>query len=191
MIGYAVCGSFCTHKKSIEVLKRLKEKYNEILPILSFNSLKIDTRFGRASDLLQSMSDICETTPITTLEDAEPIGPQNALEVLIIAPCTGNTLAKIAHGITDTPVTMAAKAHLRSNRPLLIALATNDGLSASLSNIAALLNRKNVYFVPMEEDDISNKPHSLVAKFDMIESSLEAALCGKQLLPLFANSRLF
>ncbi len=185
MIAFAMCGSFCTHSKSIEVLKSLKCEFGDTLPILSTNAATSDTRFGKASMLCELMHGICGKPPIVTLTEAEPIGPRLAPELMIIAPCTGNTLAKLAVGISDTPVTLAAKSHLRNDRPLLIGLATNDGLSRSLSNIAALYSRKHIYFVPMCEDDPKNKPNSLVCDFDRIVEAARAALSGKQLLPLF------
>ncbi len=185
MIGYAICGSFCTHQKSLDVLSKLKLLYEDILPIVSFNTATIDTRFGKACEYLNKIEEITGVSPIKTIEDAEPIGPKIALELLIIAPCTGNTLAKIANGITDTPVTMAAKAHLRSNRPLLIALASNDAMGANLNNIGTLLNRKNIYFTPMFQDDIVKKPHSLVADFDKILTSAKDAINATQTRPVF------
>ncbi len=184
MIGYAICGSFCTHEVSLKVLKKIAES-NDILPILSFNAYETDTRFGKAEDLIRNLRDITGHEVIHTIEDAEPLGPKIKLDALIISPCTGNTLAKLSHGITDTPVTMAAKAHMRSSRPLIIALATNDAMSANLSNIGGLLNRKSVYFVPVVQDDPANKPHSLVADFSMVESAYLSALDGKQLRPMF------
>lgn len=186
MIGYAVCGSFCTHRTSLEYLKELI-KNNEIIPIVSFNAANIDTRFGKATKLLYDLESITGRKPVKTIEDAEPLGPQIKLKALIISPCTGNTLAKIAHGVTDTPVTMAAKAHLRSNRPLIIALATNDAISANLVNIGRLLNRKNVYFVPMIQDDPISKPHSLVADYSKLYETLELAMNGEQLRPIFVK----
>ncbi|MBQ7822464.1 MAG: dipicolinate synthase subunit B [Clostridia bacterium] len=185
MIGYAICGSFCTHKKSLEVLSELKRSYVDVLPILSFNAAELDTRFGTAADLISRVSDICGIAPVMTIKEAEPIGPKIKLDLMVIAPCTGNTLAKLAHGITDTPVTMAAKAHLRNGRPLLIALASNDALSANLSNIGLLMNRKNIYFVPMVQDDTVKKPYSLVADFDKVVISADAAINGEQLRPIF------
>lgn len=185
MIGYALCGSFCTHKKSIEQLQNIVKEYDDIIPIVSEAVFKTDTRFGRADELIKKLEDICNKKVISTIKDAEPIGPKTKLELLIISPCTGNTLAKIANGITDTPVTMAAKAHLRSNRPLLIALASNDAMSANLENIGKLLTRKNIYFVPLVQDDPINKPHSLVADFNLLPKSTAAALSGIQLRPLF------
>lgn len=174
-IGYALCGSFCTHAKSIAVLEKLVETYT-VVPILSENVAHTDTRFGKAADLIEIVTTLCHRTPICTIADAEPLGPSEPLDLLIIAPCTGNTLAKMAHGITDTSVTMAAKAHLRADRPLLLALATNDALSANLGNIALMRNRKNVYFVPMSMDDPVKKPHSLVADFEAIPGEIEKIL---------------
>lgn len=185
MIGYAVCGSFCTHAASLKTLRILSEKGADILPIVSEAVYSTDTRFGKADDFLWEMRDICGRDIIHTVKDAEPIGPSVNLEALIIAPCTGNTLAKMARGISDGAVTMAAKAHLRSDRPLLIALATNDAMSANLSSIAVMLQRKNVYFVPMQQDDPERKPHSLIADFTRLPEALEAMKRGIQLRPLF------
>ena len=185
MIGYALCGSFCTHGVSLKTLRGLKKSGADILPIVSETVYSTDTRFGKADDLLWEMRDICGRDVIHTVKDAEPLGPSTPLEALIIAPCTGNTLAKMARGITDGTVTMAAKAHLRSDRPLLIALATNDAMSANLSSIAVMLQRKNVYFVPMRQDDPEKKPHSLIADFAMIPESFDAMKEGRQLRPLF------
>ena len=188
MIGYAICGSFCTHSNSVKVLKQLTLN-NDVLPIISFNAGSIDTRFGKACDLISNLENITGNKVISTIEEAEPLGPKIKLEGLIIAPCTGNTLAKLAVGITDTPVTMAAKAHLRSNRPLVITLASNDAMSANLENIGKLLNRKNVFFVPMIQDDPSNKPHSLVADFGLIKETYEGAIEGKQIRPIFLEKK--
>ena len=179
-----MCGSFCTHGVSLEVLKKLSED-NDILPILSFNAYTTDTRFGKADKLVQALKELTGHDVIHTIEQAEPLGPKIKLDALIISPCTGNTLAKLAHGITDTPVTMAAKAHMRTSRPLIIALATNDAMSANLANIGHLLNRKNVYFVPLIQDDPVNKPHSLVADFSIVGDSYTAALRGNQIRPMF------
>ena len=184
MIGYAMCGSYCTHAVSLEILKKLSQN-NDILPILSFNSYSTDTRFGKADELKRRLKEYTGHDVIHTIEQAEPLGPKIKLDALIISPCTGNTLAKLAHGITDTPVTMAAKAHMRTSRPLIIALATNDAMSANLANIGHLLNRKNVYFVPLVQDDPVNKPHSLVADFSMVDDSYTAALRGNQIRPMF------
>ena len=185
MIGYAFCGSFCTLSHSLAALRRLRVDGEEVLPIFSNSVYETDTRFWRAEEFYRAVSGLCDREIIHTIVDAEPLGPAMPLEALVIAPCTGNTLAKIASGITDTPVTMAAKAHLRQDRPLLLALASNDSLSANLSNIAKLLLRKQVYFVPMRQDDPDKKPHSLVADFTYLSDCLDAARVGKQLRPLF------
>ncbi|MBQ2378013.1 MAG: dipicolinate synthase subunit B [Clostridia bacterium] len=185
MIGYALCGSFCTHKRSVDILKELKKTGYDIQPIVSENAYSTDTHFGTAQELRDNLLGICQREIIHTIKDAEPLGPRVNLEALIICPCTGNTLAKIANGITDTAVTMAAKAHLRSDRPLVIALASNDALSANLKNVGALLQKKQVYFVPMVQDDPEKKPHSLVADFSLVPETLEMALSGRQIQKIF------
>lgn len=185
MIGYCLCGSFCTFSESFEVLKRLNEKYDGILPIMSFNAYETDTRFGKSEEWIKKIEEVCQRKIINKIEDAEPLGPKISLDALIISPCTGNTLAKLANGITDTPVCMAAKAHLRSDRPLVIALASNDAMSANLGNLATLLSRKNIYFVPMKQDEPIKKPHSLVADFSLVDVTLENALSGLQTRKLF------
>ena len=185
MIGYAFCGSFCTHRKSVEELKKLRSHGYDVLPIMSDNVYTIDTRFGKASDLIKEVEEITGKKIVHTIVEAEPLGPKINLEALIISPCTGNTLAKIARGITDTAVTMSAKAHLRSDRPTVLALCSNDALSANLQNISILLERKNVFFVPMKQDDPSGKPHSLVCEFSLLDKTLEGALERKQIQPLF------
>jgi dipicolinate synthase subunit B len=184
MIGYCFCGSFCTFGRSFRVLEELVGAY-ELLPIMSYNAMSTDTRFGLASDHIKRVTELCGRPPILTIADAEPLGPKIPLDAMVVAPCTGNTLAKLALGITDTPVTMAVKAHMRQSRPLLIALATNDAMSANLKNISALLEKKSVFFVPMRQDDTVKKPHSLVAEFEMIPDCLADALNGKQKRPLF------
>ena len=186
MIGYAFCGSFCTLSHSLAALRRLRADGAEVLPIFSDSVYRTDTRFWKKEEFFDAVTGLCGGKDIIrTIVDAEPLGPAVPLEALVIAPCTGNTLAKIASGITDTPVTMAAKAHLRQDRPLLIALASNDSLSANLANISKLLLRKQVYFVPMRQDDPDRKPHSLVADFTYLSDCLSAALTGRQLRPLF------
>ncbi len=185
MIGFAMCGSYCTHRHSLEQLRLLVKDGYEALPIVSENVYSTDTRFGKARELCQTLSEICNNDVIHTVVDAEPLGPKIELEALVICPCTGNTLAKMAQGITDTAVAMAAKAHLRSDRPLIIALASNDALSANLKNIATMLNRKCVYFVPMFEDDPQKKPHSLIADFSLLRATLDAALEGRQIQKIF------
>lgn len=185
-IGYAFCGSHCTLKKSLAELKKLCESF-EIIPIVSEVVYSTDTRFFLHDDFIAEVRSITGLDPIHTIKDAEPLGPHSPLDAMIIAPCTGNTLAKIALGITDSCVSMAAKAHLRSNRPLLISLSTNDALSANLKNIAELIERKSVFFVPMIQDDPKNKPHSLVCDYSLLIPSLENALNGKQSYPIFVN----
>ena len=185
MIGYAICGSFCTFRDSVAALERIKEQYNDIQPIMSLNAYSTDTRFGEAKYWRDRIEEITGRRIICSIVEAEPLGPKTPLDALIIAPCTGNTLAKIANGITDTPVCMAAKAHLRQDRPLIIALASNDAMSANLTNIARLITRKGVYFVPMLQDDPIKKPHSLVCDFNLVHESLNSALCGKQQRKLF------
>ena len=185
MIGYGICGSFCTHKKSLKELENLVTLGYDVLPIMSDNVYETDTRFGTADGLKKRVEEITGHKIIHTIVDAEPLGPKISLDALILAPCTGNTLAKMARGITDTAVTMAAKAHLRSDRPIVLALCSNDALSANLQNISILLERKNVFFVPMKQDDPQGKPHSLVCEFNLLETTFKGALAGKQLQPLF------
>ena len=180
MIGYAMCGSFCTIEKSIGVLQRLIDRGYEVQPFMSEILYTTDTRFGRAQDIIEKIEKLCGRKIIHTIPDAEPFGPKKPLECLIIAPCTGNTLAKLAHGITDTTVCMVTKAHLRNDRTVVIALASNDALSGNLGNISTMLARKNVYFVPMVQDDPENKPHSLVADFDSLIPAFEYAMVGKR-----------
>lgn len=187
MIGYAFCGSFCTHKRSLEMLEKIINMGYDVLPIMSENVYTTDTRFGKASELIEQVRGLCNRDIIHTIVQAEPLGPKVKLDALIISPCTGNTLAKIANGITDTAVSMAAKAHLRSNRPLVLALASNDALSSNLKNIGALLQRKSVYFVPMEQDEPIEKPHSLIADFELLPGTLNSALEGKQYQRVFKS----
>ena len=187
-VGFALCGSFCTLEKAVTVLERVAGQHR-VIPILSRQMAGTDTRFGRAGDWRKRIEAACGRTALTAVEEAEPIGPKHLLDVLVICPCTGNTLGKLACGITDGPVTMAAKAHLRNGRPLVLAIATNDGLGAAAANIGRLMNRKNIYFVPFRQDDCRNKPTSLIAEFDLVEPTLEAALCQHQLQPLLLESR--
>ena len=186
MIGYAFCGSFCTHAKSIAALKELAKEY-DILPILSEASYSTDTRFGRAEDFVRSIESICSRSAIHSIKDAEPIGPKTKLDALIISPCTGNTLAKIACSITDSCVTMAAKAHLRNSAPLIIGLATNDALAGSLKNIGKLLEKKNVYFIPFSQDDCISKPNSMICHFNLTKETLQKALSGEQIQPIIQS----
>ncbi len=184
MIGFAMTGSFCTHQKALGILEKLTAD-TEVLPVVSECVYTTDTRFGTAADLLKQLQALCGREPVHTIRDAEPLGPKIALDVLLICPCTGNTLAKIAAGITDTPVTMAAKAHLRCDRPLVLALCSNDALAANLKNIGTLMEKKSVFFVPMRQDDPVKKPHSLVADFTRVFDTLKLAAEGKQLRPVF------
>lgn len=182
-LGFAICGSFCTFKRVFCEMEALSEKY-EITPIFSEGAAAADTRFGKASDFLARAKEITGSEPIKTVCGAEPIGPKALLDVLLIEPCTGNTLGKLANGITDTAVTMAAKAHLRNGRPVVIAVSTNDALGASARNIGTLLNAKNIYFVPMRQDSPESKPNSMVADFSKTAETLEKSLAGKQLQPV-------
>ena len=183
-IGFAFTGSFCTFSTVISQLEEIKKHGCDILPIMSPNAYSTDTRFGTAKDFIEKIRNICQNDIIHTIDKAEPIGPKKLLDLLIIAQCTGNTLAKLAYGITDTSVTLAAKAHLRNDRPILIAISTNDGLSNAAKNIGMLHNNRNYYFVPYRQDDCSNKPNSLVADFSMIIPAIKYALSGIQLQPM-------
>lgn len=169
-------------------LEKVAERYSHVQPIVSEISAVTDTRFGKAGDFLEEMERICGRKVISTIAAAEPIGPKGLLDILVIAPCTGNTLAKLALGVTDSSVTMAAKAHLRNGRPVVVAVSTNDGLSISLKNIGELLCRKNIYLVPFAQDDPVNKPNSLVADFELIPDTMEAARLGEQLQPILQGS---
>ena len=183
-IGFAMCGSFCTHSRAMEALEQVRARFARVIPIVSEFTAAEDTRFGNAHDFLREMERICDKRVISTIPQAEPIGPKKLLDVLIIAPCTGNTLAKLAHGISDSAVTMAAKAMLRNGRPVVIAVSTNDGLASSAQNIARLLDKKHVYFVPFRQDDPVGKPTSLVADMTKIPDAVDAALRGSQVQPV-------
>jgi len=188
-IGFALCGSFCTFKNVFEEIKKLKKQGYDIVPIMSENSYSLDTRFGDAAHWREQLREITGKSIIHTIPAAEPIGPKKLLDALVIAPCTGNTLAKLTTGITDTCVTLAAKAHLRNGRPLLIAPSTNDALSNAGKNIGSLLNYKNIYFVPFGQDSFDNKPTSMVADFTLIAPALESALKGEQLQPIIIEPK--
>lgn len=183
-IGFALCGSFCTYKKVLLEFEKLCNLGANVFPIMSEISASTDTRFGNASDFCEFLETKSKNKIIKTIKDAEPIGPKGYLDILVIAPCTGNTLAKLASGIADSTVTLAAKAHLRNQKPLVIAVSTNDGLANAAKNIGALLNYKNIYFVPFTQDDCINKPNSLVADMSRIEQTLISALDYKQLQPV-------
>ena len=182
-----MCGSFCTFSEAFAALAALRERFPEaeLLPIQSDAAATTDTRFGSAAAMRVRLSELCGREPLRTLAQAEPIGPKKLLDLLIVCPCTGNTLAKLANGICDGPVTMACKAHLRNGRPLLLAPATNDALTAAAPNIATLLARRNVYFVPLRQDDPLAKPTSAIADFSLLPDAAEAALAGRQLQPVF------
>lgn len=183
-VGFAFCGSFCTFRQAMTALEQVHARYGDVTPIVSEASAATDSRFGPAHEYMREMERICDRRVIDSIPKAEPIGPKHLLDVLVICPCTGNTLAKLANGITDTTVTMAAKAHLRNGGPVVLCLATNDGLAASAKNIGTLLDKKNVYFVPFGQDDPVEKPTSLVADFSRVNDAIDAALRGEQLQPL-------
>lgn len=183
-IGCAMTGSFCTFKAVFEAWRALRATGAALMPILSFNAATVDTRFYPAAETRRIFEGIAGRAPLTTLAEVEPIGPKKLLDALVIAPCTGNTLAKLANGVADTPVTLAAKSHLRNGRPVVIAVSSNDALAQNAKNIGLLLSMKHIYFVPFAQDDAFGKPNSLVAKFDKLPETVAAALAGKQLQPL-------
>jgi len=183
-IGCAMTGSFCTFKEVFAAWRSLKECGAELVPIMSFNASACNTRFYSARDSVGIFEEICGTKVLNTIEQVEPIGPRRLLDLLIVAPCTGNTLAKIANGITDTPAALVVKSHLRNQRPVLIAVSTNDALGASAGNIGKLMNIQNIYFVPFGQDDPSQKPNSCVACFDLMAESAEKALLNRQIQPV-------
>lgn len=182
-IGFAMCGSFCTFSKVFPIMEALSHEH-QLIPIFSNASQTISSRFGSCSDFIMHASEICKAAPILTIADAEPIGPKKLLDLLIIAPCTGNTLAKLANSIADSPVTMAAKSHLRNGRPIVVAVSTNDGLAGAAVNIGKLLVRKHFYFVPFGQDDPFKKPSSLVAHFDLLPDTVRYAAKGEQIQPI-------
>lgn len=184
-VGFAMCGSFCTFKKVIPQMKKLVNEGYRVIPIMSHTAYTTDTRFGKSQDFNEEIEQICGEKIIYTISGAEPIGPKELLDVLVIAPCTGNTLGKLANGISDTSVTLATKAHLRNQRPVIIAVSTNDALGTSARNIGTLMNSKNIYFVPMRQDDYINKPNSIVADFDYILDTVREVLAtSKQPQPI-------
>ena len=183
-IGFTLTGSFCTFQKVIPKMKEIKKLGAEIIPIMSFNSYNLDTKFGKAKDFIEEIENITGKEIIHTIQGAEPIGPKKMTDIMIIAPCSGNTMAKLACDIIDTPATMAAKSHLRNNRPLVIAPSTNNGLSGNAENIGKLLNRKNYYFVPFKQDNPITKPRSIVFDAEYIIKTIEFALDGEQISPI-------
>ena len=184
-LAFALCGSFCTFKEAIPQMEQLKKRGYDIVPIMSQNASSTDTRFGTAKEFKEKIEQISEKKLINTIKEAEPLGPKNMCDAMVIAPCTGNTLAKLCNGITDTSVTMAAKSMLRVGKPVVIALASNDALGISAQNLGKILNYRDVYTVPMEQDDVIKKPNSLVADFTKIYDTMELALKGIQIRPLF------
>ncbi len=182
-IGFALCGSFCTFHQVFPIMEELAAEHT-LIPIFSQAAYTLDSRFGTARHHIETAASICGTPPLHTIPEVEPIGPRKLLDLLVIAPCTGNTLAKLAHGIADGPVTMAAKSHLRNGRPVLLAVSTNDALGAAAENIGRLLSRKHYYFVPYRQDDPKGKPTSMVADFTQISKALDRAAKGEQLQPM-------
>ncbi len=182
-VGFAMCGSFCTYAQVFPIMELLSRDY-QVVPIFSQAAYTIDSRFGTAKEHIETVKEICGREPLHTIAQAEPIGPKKLLDALVIAPCTGNTLAKLAHSIADGPVTMAVKSHLRNGRPVIVAVSTNDALAGAAENIGRLLGRKHYYFVPFGQDDALKKPTSMVADFTQIPQTLEAALAGRQIQPI-------
>lgn len=182
-IGFALCGSYCTYDRVFSVIEALS-KENKVIPILSEAAYATDSRFGTAEHWKRKLEEICGSPPLHLISQVEPIGPKGLLDILVIAPCTGNTLAKLAHSIADGPVTMAAKSHLRNGRPVLVAVSTNDGLAGAGENIGRLLARKHYYFVPFGQDDPLKKPTSLIADFAQIPQAMEGAMAGQQIQPM-------
>lgn len=183
-IGVALTGSFCTYEKAFVQLRKLKEEGAEIVTVFSNAAQTTDSRFGRTEDFMREAEEITGASPLLTIGQAEPIGPKSLLDLLIILPCTGNTAAKLANGITDSPVLMAAKAHLRNEKPLLISISTNDALGMNMKNIGLLINAKHIYFVPFGQDDPTKKPNSMTARTELLIPAAEAALEGRQYQPV-------
>ena len=183
-IGYGITGSFCTFEKTLRELKRLVDMGARVTPIFSYNAQTLDTRFTEAKNFVENVCDITKSPGMFTIQEAEPVGPKKLFEVMIIAPCTGNTAAKLCNGIIDTPVLMAAKAHLRNQKPLVIALATNDALGINFKTIGNLMNMKNIFFVPFGQDDCEKKPKSLVCHMELIPETVQAAFDNRQLQPV-------
>ena len=183
-IGFGITGSFCTFDKILPQIKILKDEGADVTPVFSFNTQNMDTRFYKSQDFLKDVKNITGKDGIKTIQQAEQVGPKKLFDVMVIAPCTGNTIAKLANGITDTPVLMAAKAHLRNERPLIIGVSTNDGLSMNLQNIGRLMNIRNIYFVPFGQDDPIKKTRSLVCYLDKIKPTIELAMSNQQIQPI-------
>ena len=186
-IGVGFTGSFCTYEKIFTALEELKKTGASLLPVFSLNASQLNSRFGTSSSFLERARELTGKEPITTIPGAEPIGPKGLMDILVIAPCTGNTLSKLANGISDTPVLMAAKSHLRNNRPLVLSLSTTDALGMNLKNIGILLNTKNIYFVPFGQDDYRAKPNSMTAFTELLPETIDCALSGKQIQPVIQS----
>lgn len=184
-IGFALCGSFCTFERAFETLEHLLVAGCEAVPVMSFNAYSLDTRFGTAREHTELLEKMCGRKIIHTIQDAEPIGPNDMLDVLLVANCTGNTLAKLAHSVTDTPVTMAVKSHLRNKKPVVLSIATNDALAGCSKNIGMIMNFRDYYFVPMRQDDSEKKPTSLISDFTLTVPTITHALCAKQIQPMY------
>ena len=189
-IGIGITGSFCTFARTRKEIQRLVDLGANVIPIFSFHSQNLDTRFGSAKEYMTGICEMTGNEGICTICDAEPIGPNNFLDIMVIAPCTGNTAAKLCNGITDTPVLMAAKAHMRNGKPLVISISTNDAMGINFKNIGMLINMKNIYFVPFGQDNHKSKPNSLIAKIDLLPDTIEMALNGKQIQPILQNPNL-
>ncbi len=185
-IGYGITGSFCTFAKTKKEIVRLTEMGANVIPIFSYQAQSCDTRFGSAKEFVEHVCEITGNEGIMTMQQAEPIGPNNFLDIMVIAPCTGNSAAKIANGITDTPVLMASKAHMRNGKPLVIAISTNDALGINFKTVGTLMNMKNIYFVPFAQDNFKSKPNSMVAKMELIPDTITMAMQGKQIQPVIA-----
>ncbi|MBQ4321316.1 MAG: dipicolinate synthase subunit B [Oscillospiraceae bacterium] len=183
-VGFAFTGSFCTFRAAMEALRSVKETFGSAVPVFSEHAATMDTRFGKAADFVREAEEICGVPAITTIAQAEPIGPKKLFDALVICPCTGNTMAKIAGGVNDTAVTMAAKSQLRNGRPVILAPSTNDGLSGSAANLGLLLNRRHIYIVPFRQDDPEKKPRSLTADLTLLCETISAAMEGRQLQPI-------
>lgn len=183
-IGFGFCGSYCTYAKAMAALEAAAERWSEVIPIVSESGTITDTRFGEAHGWMVEMERICGRPPLTSIKEVEPIGPKKLLDALVLCPCTGNTLGKLAHGIADTCVTMAAKSHLRNGRPVILAVSTNDALAGAAENIGKLMARRDYYFVPFRQDDPAGKPRSMVADFTLVVPTIAAALSGAQIQPM-------
>jgi len=183
-VGWAITGSFCTFGKVKKQIQALRDREADIIPVFSYSAAETDSRFGKAEEFIHDIEKITGEKGIYTIPEAEPIGPSSLLDILVIAPCTGNTLAKLCNGITDTPVLMAAKAHLRNEKPVVLSISSNDSLGMNFKNIGQLMNTKNMYFVPFGQDDFVKKPSSMIAHVELIGDTVEAALRGKQLQPV-------